>query len=160
MGVQLSRRTLVTMVKRCVSKIGLVLEDIRNFLIQSDVTHYDESRIRITGHLYWIHRPSGSSSETGAKRHCWQWSPWFTQARNKLHTFPRLLPSIKVAPNIFCLYHLFSLHRHIVKNTVVIKWTSQLKGFFVYPFFRLMRGEDDKFITDQTADNIFFTKKI
>ncbi|MBO4368672.1 MAG: IS66 family transposase, partial [Desulfovibrio sp.] len=61
MGVQLSTGTLVSMVKRCASKIGSVLKDIKNLLIQNDVNHYDETGIRINGHLYWVHNSSSAN---------------------------------------------------------------------------------------------------
>ena len=58
MGVHLSTGTLVSMVTRCSEKVGSVMQDIQELLKQSEVTHFDETGVRVKGRLYWVHNSS------------------------------------------------------------------------------------------------------
>jgi len=60
MGVNLSTGTLVSMVSRCSDKIWPVMMDVQDLLKQTEVTHYDETGIRVNGRLHWVHNASSA----------------------------------------------------------------------------------------------------
>ena len=57
-GVSLSQGTLWAMVKRCAEKVGPVMEEVKDLLIENDVDHFDETGVRVNGRLYWVHSSS------------------------------------------------------------------------------------------------------
>ena len=61
LGVSLSPGTISAMVSRCVEKVGPVLGDSHELLKQNDVNHFDETGVRVNGHLYWVHNSSSAN---------------------------------------------------------------------------------------------------
>ena len=56
--ITISPGTIVSMVSRCANKVRDRLGAIKNEIISSEVTHFDETGIRINGKTLWVHNSS------------------------------------------------------------------------------------------------------
>ena len=61
LGVSISPGTIRSMVSRCASKVGPILEQIKELLIQEKVAHFDETGVRVNGRLRWVHNSSSNN---------------------------------------------------------------------------------------------------
>ena len=58
LGVSLSTGTIISMVRKCASKVGPTMGKIQTLLSGSDVGHFDETGADINGKLHWVHNSS------------------------------------------------------------------------------------------------------
>ena len=137
MGVSLSTGTLVKMVGRCAAKVAPTLEEIRDLLTQNTVNHYDETGVRVNGHLYWVHNSSSADytyqtlhkkrgsegiedngvlrDSSGVAVHdCWG-SYWY-------------IPGVKHA---LCCAHLLRELEGILENTPDHTWAQEFAGLLL-----------------------------
>ena len=59
-GIPLSTGTIVNMVNRCADGITNILETIRQNIIVSEISHFDETGTNVDGKKHWVHSASNS----------------------------------------------------------------------------------------------------
>jgi transposase len=61
-GINISQGTIVNIMREAHENLAPVESKLKDEIIQSDVANFDESGIRVCGHLHWIHSASTNES--------------------------------------------------------------------------------------------------
>jgi transposase len=149
-GIPLSTGTIVNMVYRCADSITGTIEEIKQRVTASDITHFDESGTNVDGKNHWVH-----SASTSRFTHLTLSAKRGKEGMDEGGVLPRFMgKAIHDCWPAYWKYPLISFHgicnQHILRELIAAqerqpeqKWASEFEEFLL-----AMKATKDKAVEE------------